>query len=863
MSSSTSLATSSNDSDNNLNKENDYDLINEFNNSLKTTTNFLINQNVISDQLKDQLNNKNDQNNKPKPPSRIKSTSKLNKIQRDNVNSSSDNTQNLINCSTIKIKMNGENDDEQAKSVNSSKIILNNNLKELTNKLTINVQANDKQLIKLEQELEQVKDANQLESDKSELILNGQQTLNGITSNFESASPNNGPSTAFSSHDNGLWSSSDLNSSKSKHTIKQLNNNQLATKNKELQNFKSIKQQTEFVKKPINESKLPVKNNFPDKTRLDRSLDESINKLVGKSINRLADKIKFKNALADDELIRNRSCSSLACSLLSNSEKNQLIKKSRIPYSKSSVTLNSYRQTDRFYETKKVLTDNCLEVSSTSSSSCSLCTSISEDSLESKKESNHSSSLNDLNSSLAGQFDFSHIKTSNSISKINQRLDLISSNRRSLSNLKNTELAANQFKDGTRSLTSLTHSNLIGFNNRRSLKLNSNLFNHELSRIDESFDDDQQELKQKENLDQDKLNSNWLDFKVESKKDDVIAKLTNNNASQTDESNKTFSLISSSSLDNELHGMAEASSDKLMFDTSINLSTNTLINTSNNNASINRSNTSSRTSLNQFKSSVINQLIDSNSHLKDNLCFPSKDVEIDRLELANKLESSKRLDEDKFDDDEILNNEIQKNIFSNKKLMFAKNRSLISKDSCKSFELNERIVDLEMQLASNKTKFKDSINLIKLLSDHCNDLIDIIYNLKTNEINSLKSENLHLKKLNDEFKCENLNLNETCNDLKKLLNDEFDQICKRDYLDQNLAKSTEANQTEAFKELEERYDKMKNALDFARENEQQLNSELNNLKLKFNQNSELYERVKLKSLEKIERYDFHFFSEFY
>lgn len=910
FSSTNSLATSSS-SDNNLNcpnKENDCELnnlISEFSNSFNAYKGtYLSNQNVqnvqinesdngeisrtkvklVKQQSLDETSNSSTSSscNPPKPPSRIKSLSKLNKVQRDSngtlVNDSNELAQNTVKCSTIQIINQSINyspittdqiDEFKVQNnltTNSDCSILNDLKTEKTNKLTISVQANDNP-IKLEEQTSKLINCDndyQLTNMKSELISNGNEIIKIETDKQQT--------------NNGLWSNDNLNKSKRSKSVKQLTSRDFKACSEKLLNYELSIKQPKVIKKSNtmqfdsrsinvldkslldkslvdkNKSKLPIRissNSLLDKKIQEkRSVDESINKLVNKSINRLTVDRSVKNKLPYDTLpsirapnetvLKNKSCSFLnQCSTNQMTSSltlpNQTIKKSKIPYSKSSVTLSRFdNQSNSDYLKNRILT-NCLDVSSLSSSSCSLCTSISDDSLESSNKSKTSSLSN-----LDHNFENSKIKTSNSMSKIGQKLE-------SLMNERSIRINNHPFKDGTRSLSNLTSYNLVAHANKRLLKTNSNYQFHidrELSRIDETVDDDQEQIKQKTVI------SNQFD--------NLVSDSKSNRTNQTIDSCTNYSIISSS-LDN-LHGCMDesnrstntqssnlcssksnVSSNNLSMNTPTNIPINTPINRS---SFIESINTSSKPSINQFKSSLINQLIDSNSHLKANLGLGQSNLDEESSIKENNETSLENL------------NETQKSIFNSKKSLFAKNRSLMNKtDSCKSFELNERIVDLEMQLNSHKTKFNESLNLIKLLSEHCNDLIEVFnetYNCKLKEIGELVNENQRLIELNDEYKIENLNLNETCNDLRKHLNQELNQNCSNQ---DNLKsiKNFNLNQEQKYTELEERYNKLKNALDYSRDNEQQLTDELNNLKVKFQLNSELYERVKNKALEKVER----------
>lgn len=929
------------------NKENDCELLSEFNDAFKN--NFLINQinqTFNSDQLvkldqtvnnkptKISLSSQNfesqpalNNNCPPKPPSRTKSTSKLNKTQNDldNVNnlkklnsheSAPQKTLDSTNCSTIKIinqPLNYSNSNLQQKNERNSdenKLIKSNlsnlnygenesnsfNLTGQLNKLIISVQANDKEINLEQTKLVNCKNDYQLEHMKSDLEKEQQQMKISIPDDsFKSIKK--------PSSNNGLWSSSsnDLNKDKSKINRIKFNNELIQNKFDIEQQVVKRSKTTHLDTRPLNSI---IKNNNLDKSLLDksnnilkeRSVNESIDKLVHKSISRLASK---RNQVSNNETVRNKSCSSLY-QTMNSSPDCEIMKRSRIPTSKSSVHLSKPdRRSADFVLTsysEKVLTDNCLGVSS--SSSCSLCTSksLSTDSLDSltRKDSSRSSSLSNLNSSL-DNCDFNRLKTSSSTSRMIRptavRFGAINNAVKSPINSSSNY----SFRlDGTRSLSNLTNYQLMNYNKKLS-KTNSN--NHfypirELSRIDESIDDDQeQQSRQERNIDyvtkfrknDDKLNefkfinstnqpiktsSNAYDSNAcSSTSSTTFSPLTNRNSNLTFTNSDTNSLISSS-LDLDAHCMD--SSDHLTINKSSNLSTITNIT---NTTNTNTSSSSTKPSLNQFKSSLINQLIDSNSHLKNNICIDNEQSSINDCKLDNQLNGSlvnfgKRLDNDigmkikendfvndnKLKDVEIVNddlsdsnelslienlNDTQKNMFNSKKLMFAKNKSsLISKDSCRSFELNERIVELEMQLMSHKTKFKESLNLIKLLSDHCNDLIEVFnenYNCKLNELNKLVNENQRLIKMNQQIKLENKNLNETCDDLTRALrNQNIESNINNAKDDQSLF-----YKDQAYRELEEMY--------------REKTEELNNLKAKFKQNNELYERVKSKAMEKVER----------
>lgn len=958
FSSTTSLATSSTSSDNNhvnsTNKENDCELnnlISEFSDSFNALKgSYIIHPNVISNQANSQnglptrisLNPQQQQfdatpavlgNSPPKPPSRAKSTSKSNKQREESVNSSTvaansqESGQHPVNpvqpvqCATIQIT--GQPSEKgqtvrrasQPAGVNFSEHPLNGFASQTANKLTISVQANDK-------------NDGWFSDMKSELILNGQ------------------PNTVQTPGHIGLWSSAenDLNKSKRSKSVKQLKFSEDARNKANLVGNKSsmIKRPLSGVEQPASKSNTMdldlrlsmkrLKNSLLDKRDLldkqsrperavnrsdrpqapdrpRRSIDESVNELASKSISRLAGKSLGNVAqnlpqnlpLTSGGTVRNKSCSSLYRSsgpseLMTSSLE---LKKSRIPLplSRSSITLGDThnRRLDRtsiaspVCRTSPVLTDNCLEVPSSSSSSfCSLCSSISDDSLDKpnkKPVADHSSSLtsslSNLNSSMDSNFESSRMRASHSMSKINQRLE-------SLMSTPDARRTNNYpFRDGTRSMSNLTSYTISGYTNRRLLKTTSNhVFQpiRELSRIEESLDDDQQVEQAKQSRtaseEDNKLDSRWLDYGDRCIRGDAERPLTNrstnsdttntdshtNYSPYTNESSHTNDSSSSTTFSpsEHLHGM----DDSAPTNTSTNhaSSSSTPVNSHNIassdsasspvHTSTNRTtspdhpsptHSSSRPSLNQFKSSLINQLIDSNSHLKSNLGLDN--------EPGEPAESEERTN------DEVTSlNETEKNIFSSKKSMFAKNRSLMSKtDSCKSFELNEKIVDLEMQLTSHKQKFNESLNLIKLLSDHCNDLIDVFnenYNCKLKQVADLLKENQRLIKLNDEYKMENLQLNETCDDLSRHLNQ---QLSHPAYGPAEPTKTGFASQAlnqhllEQYKELEEQYGKLKSALDYSRENETRLADELNTLKIKFHQNHELYERVKSKALEKVER----------
>ena len=853
-------------------------------------------------------------NSPPKPPSRAKSTFKSNKQREESVNSptvtnthesTQGSVQNPVKCSTIKITSqpnheNGQRANQSSAGVNFSENGLSSFANPQTaNKLTISVQASDKN----DRRFSDMKSEH-----KSELILNGQANVEETASRF------------------GLWSSveNDLDKSKRLKSVKQLKFSEVNAKNKpgDKSSFNGVEQQVvngtsqksnSTMELDLRLSMNRLKNSLLDKRELmekqsrperrsdrktsdnkasdrktpnskasdkpRRSIDESVNKLASKSISRLADKSLGSRIpqVVPSGAVRNKSCSSLYQSEDSSSS----LKKSRIPLSKSSINLGiGYRRPiDRMTmsspvcRTSPVLTDNCLEVPSSSSSSfCSLCSSMSDDSLDKPNKapapdysSSLTSSLSNLNSSVDSSFENSRIRTSHSMSKISQRLEsLMKPDARRTNNC--------PFRDGTRSLSNLTSYNLVGYTNRRLPKTNSNHFFQpirELSRIDESLDDDQEQAKSRSLSKEDnKLDAGWLDYSKGS--DDSDAGRTNQSTYSDTRTNLSSSLTFSPS--DNLHGMDEstrstntstnhASSFSTPVNTSANTSVNTSVNTHNISSPDNVSPASDRPinrpaspdhaalssgvrpSLNQFKSSLINQLIDSNSHLKTNLGLdePSGDPKDGEL-----------------DDEAKSLNETQKNIFNSKKCLFAKNRSLMSKtDSCKSFELNEKIVDLEMQLTSHKQKFNESLNLIKLLSDHCNDLIDVFnsnYNCKLKEIGQLLQENQRLIKLNDEYKIEMMNLNETCDDLSNCLSRQLNQELNQQAYGQPPGK-TGANQRllEQYKELEEEYGKLKSAFDYSRESETRLTDELNNLKIKFQQNHELYERVKSKALEKVER----------
>ena len=1012
FSSTTSLATtSSSDNINTTNKENDCELsnlMNEFSDSFK-----LINQSLLGDPLDEGYSksrttklNSNPHSfvaasnaSPPKPPTRARSTSKLNKAYQDNVNSSTivvsnSHAQEPIKCSTIKIT----NQPVSIVNCSPSDDLTNAtsvDLSERSNRcrLTISVQANDQPTTNLEQtklvnckndqDMKTVLNGEFRTSDlKSEMGNENQPVELGLTKNGTFIKSNEKQPTT----NNGLWSTTDstatscisnLNKSKRSKSVKQLGSNRLFNDIKlspiqsnassrtvqieqqvvrksntmhfdHLRSLDRLKNNTELFDrrsvKPtsdtINDRRLDRRSDKQrDKPDRDRSVNESVDKLVSKSISRLADKsltnLSLNNQsqvrLADrllNEIVRNKSCSSLyqqrsvhqsvdsSSNLGDLSAINRTAKRSRIPYSKSSVTLsrpidacqtlkdysndysselrmmkNSSSSESRLPNANKILTDNCLDVSS-SSSSCSLCTSLSADSLESclnKKDSNRTGSLSNLNSSSDRDFEHLQVRTSQSMSKINQKLD-------SLMGRSRIPRMPNQFRfDGqTRSLTSLTGYNLAGYTNRRVLnRTNSNhLFqpSRELSRIDEnsleikdSLDDDQLSAQhadagETQKSQSNRLVSNWLDD-VENRPNDELDRLqlttspinqsTINCRASTNQTNSS-SLISSSSLDN-LHGMDESSEltinksscntscNTASLSTSCNTSCNTsystsTCNTSTCNTSCNTSNPTSNTSnqtmtnarptLNQFKSSLINQLIDSNSQLKNDLCN-----ELSNNRLDDSLRQTR--DESDLETSTIGSlNDTQQNIFNSKKSLYAKSKLMMMNktDSCRSFEMNERIVDLEMQLTVHKTKFNESLNLIKVLSDHCNDLIVVFnesYNHKLTEIGDLTKENQRLAKQNDEYKSL----------LKRNLNQEFNQIFnqKHEFNRNPPVDSSERNYLEQYKELEVEYDKLRSTLDYSRQSEQQLSDELNNLKIKFQQNYELYERVKQRSLEKVER----------
>lgn len=916
FSSTTSLATSSSSDTNHVNstnKENDCELnnlISEFSDSFNALKgSYTIHPNVISNQANSQSNlptriSLNQQfdatlnssanvlgNSPPKPPSRAKSTSRSNKQREESVNSSTANSQEStrhpVQCAMIQITSQpsyaGENGQTTRRAsspagVNFSENALNGFASQTANKLTISVQANDKN--------------DRWFSDmKSELILNGQPNAVETAGNF------------------GLWSSveNDLNKSKRSKSVKQLKfsedarnkanspdnkssmikrslngvEQQVASKSNTMEldlrlsmdRLKnSLLDKRDLMEKQSRPERAARRSDRPDRPR--RSIDESVNKLASKSISRLADKslgIAPQNSqVTSGGTVRNKSCSSLYQSSGHSEPISSAIglKKSRIPLSKSSITLGgSRRPVDRttisspVCRTSPVLTDNCLEVPSSSSSSfCSLCSSMSDDSLDEPNQkqvtdfsSSLTSSLSNLNSSLDSNFEHSRMRTSHSMSKINQKLEILMS----AADAKRTNNCP--FRDGTRSLSNLTSYTMSGYTNRRLLKTNSNhLFQpiRELSRIEESLDDDQQaeQAKQSRTGEENKLDSCWLDYGDRCIRSDAdpgrpLTSRSTNSDSQTNSHTNDSSSSTTFSRSDNLHGMDDsaptntstnhasssstpvhshniASSDSASSPVHTSPPTNRTASPDHALPLHSATSSSSRPSLNQFKSSLINQLIDSNSHLKSNLgldselnngCCEPRNGEPD--ECAKAEASLKSL------------NETEKSIFSSKKCLFAKNRSLMSKtDSCKSFELNEKIVDLEMQLTSHKQKFAESLNLIKLLSDHCNDLIEVFnenYNCKLKQIGDLLLENQRLIKLNDEYKMENLQLNETCDDLSRHLNQELNHPAYGPVEHSSKASFGAVNQA-LNQHLLEQYGKLKSAL-------------------------ELYERVKSEALEKVER----------